>query len=108
VIFTGTIGNEINTESQELSQKPHAVNLETNTIAQKTVKLNQQSTAAAVKSSRTTRINVQLFLITTPFILALQHFGAEEDIFSFECNPTTFTYTILRALLRTACPHLYP
>ena len=93
-IFIGTIGNEINAESQELSRRSHAVNLETNTIAQETAKLNRQSTAAAVESSQTTRINVQLFLITTPFILALQYFGAEKDIFSFERNPRTFTYAV--------------
>ncbi|KAJ4343973.1 hypothetical protein N0V95_006489 [Ascochyta clinopodiicola] len=77
-----------------LSRRSHAVNLETNTITQETAKLNRQSTAAAVESSRTTRINVQMFLITTPFILALQYFGAEKDIFSFERNPKTFSYTI--------------
>lgn len=35
-----------------------------------------------------------MFLITTPFILALQYFGAEKDIFSFDRNPRTFSYTI--------------
>ena len=90
----GTVGNKINAESQDLSRRSHAVNLETNTITQETAELNRQSTAAAVESSRTTRINVQLFLITTPFILALQYFGADKDIFSFERNPRTFSYTI--------------
>lgn len=47
-----------------------------------------------MESSRTTRINVQMFLITTPFILALQYFGAEKDIFSFDRNPRTFSYAI--------------
>jgi hypothetical protein len=90
----GTVGNKINRESQELSRLSHAVNLETNTITRETAELNRQSTTAAVDSSRTTRINVQLFLITTPFILALQYFGAEKDIFSFDRNPRTFSYTI--------------
>jgi hypothetical protein len=35
-----------------------------------------------------------MFLITTPFILALQYFGAEKDIFSFDRNPRTFSYAI--------------
>jgi hypothetical protein len=90
----GTIGNKINAESHELGRRSHEINLFTNTISQETAKLNRQSTAAAVESSRTTRINVQMFLITTPFILALQYFGAEKDIFSFDRNPRTFSYTI--------------
>jgi hypothetical protein len=36
-----------------------------------------------------------LFLVTTPFVLALQYFGAEKDIFSFERNPRTFSYAIV-------------
>lgn len=36
----------------------------------------------------------KLFLVTTPFVLALQYFGAEKDIFSFERNPRTFSYAI--------------
>lgn len=86
-LFIGTVGNKINAESQELSRRSHEVNLET-------AKLNRQGTAAAVESSRTTRINVQMFLVTTPFILALQYFGAEKDIFSFDRNPKTFSYAI--------------
>jgi hypothetical protein len=93
-LFMGTVGNKINRESQALSRDSHRVNLETNTITRETAELNRQSTIAAVDSSRTTRINVQLFLITTPFILALQYFGAEKDIFSFDRNPRTFSYTI--------------
>lgn len=93
-LFLGTVGNKINRESQALSRLAHQVNLETNTITKETAELNRQSTIAAVDSSRTTHINVQLFLITTPFILALQYFGAEKDIFSFDRNPRTFSYTI--------------
>lgn len=89
-----TIGNKINAESQALGRRSHEVNLLTNTITKETANLNRQSTAAAMESSRTTRINVQMFLITTPFILALQYFGAEKDIFSFDRNPRTFSYTI--------------
>jgi hypothetical protein len=32
--------------------------------------------------------------VITPFILALQYFGAERDIFSFDRNPKTFSFTI--------------
>ncbi|UPX18040.1 uncharacterized protein EKO05_0008363 [Ascochyta rabiei] len=93
-ILTLSMGKKINNESQALSLRSHAVNLEKITITQETAKLNRQSTAAAVESSRTTRINMQMFLITTPVILALQYFGAEKDIFSFERNPKTFSYTV--------------
>lgn len=89
-----TIGIKINAESYDIGRRSHAINFLTNNISQQTARLNRQSTAAAVESSRTTRINVQMFLITTPFILALQYFGAEKDIFSFDRNPRTFSYTI--------------
>ena len=89
-----TIGIKINAESYDIGRRSHVINLLTNNISQQTARLNRQSTAAAVESSRTTRINVQMFLITTPFILALQYFGAEKDIFSFDRNPRTFSYTI--------------
>jgi hypothetical protein len=89
-----TIGIKINAESYDIGRRSHAINLLTNNISQQTARLNRQSTAAAVESSRTTRINVQMFLITTPFILALQYFGAEKDIFSFDRNPRTFSYAI--------------
>lgn len=36
----------------------------------------------------------KLSLVTTPFVLALQYFGAEKGIFSFERNPRTFSYAI--------------
>lgn len=89
-----TIGIKINAESYEIGRRSHILNLQTNNISHQTARLNRQSTAAAVESSRTTRINVQMFLITTPFILALQYFGADKDIFSFDRNPRTFSYTI--------------
>lgn len=73
--------------------------------------LNRKSTRAAVASSRATRINVQLFLVgaqirfrlssitdllqvTTPFVIALQYFGAEHDIFAFERTSATFVYAL--------------
>ena len=90
----GTIAIKINAESHELGRQSHVINLLTNNISHQTARLNRQSTAAAMESSRTTRINVQMFLITTPFILALQYFGADKDIFSFDRNPRTFSYTI--------------
>lgn len=104
------VGNRLNSETQEHTREAHKVNLATNRVSQKMAELNSKSTQAAVDSSRTTRINVQvspsshdtrrisdtgkLFLVTTPFVLALQYFGAEKDIFSFERNPRTFSYAI--------------
>ncbi|KAF3006042.1 hypothetical protein E8E13_010813 [Curvularia kusanoi] len=38
--------------------------------------------------------NLQLFVITTPLVLALQYFGADKDIFSFERNAKTFGIAI--------------
>ncbi|KAJ8113691.1 hypothetical protein OPT61_g4239 [Boeremia exigua] len=81
------VSNRLNSEAQK-------VNIDTNRASQKMAELNRRGTEAAVKSSQITRINVQLFLVTTPFILALQYFGAEKDIFSFERNPRNFSYAI--------------
>ncbi|KAF3034718.1 hypothetical protein E8E12_007033 [Didymella heteroderae] len=60
------IGNQLNSETQAHTHEANKVNLDTN----------------------------KLFLVTTPFVLALQYFGAEKDIFSFERNPRTFSYAI--------------
>jgi hypothetical protein len=38
---------------------------------------------------------VQIILFTTPFILALQYFGAERDIFSFDRNMKNFVFCVL-------------
>jgi hypothetical protein len=38
---------------------------------------------------------VQIILFTTPFILALQYFGSERDIFSFDRNMKNFIFCVL-------------
>jgi hypothetical protein len=38
---------------------------------------------------------VQIILFTTPFILALQYFGSERDIFSFDRNMKNFVFCVL-------------
>ncbi|KAF1929712.1 uncharacterized protein M421DRAFT_91531 [Didymella exigua CBS 183.55] len=93
-LLMAKVGNRISAETQEHSRESHKVNLATNRVSQQMAVLNRKSTQAAVESSRTTLVNVQLFLVTTPFVLALQYFGAEKDIFSFEKNPRTFSYAI--------------
>lgn len=54
------VGNRLNSETQEHSREAHKVNLATNRVSQRMAVLNRRSTQAAVESSRTTRINVQV------------------------------------------------
>lgn len=55
------IGNQLNSETQAHTHEAHKVNLKTNQVSQKMAILNGKSTQAAVESSRTTRINVQVW-----------------------------------------------
>lgn len=54
------IGNQLNSETQAHTREAHKVNLDTNKVSQQMAVLNRKSTQAAVESSRTTRINVQV------------------------------------------------
>ncbi|UPX18038.1 uncharacterized protein EKO05_0008361 [Ascochyta rabiei] len=94
--------NLANSETREFSRQAQGYNLKTVRMSHSMYKLNRKSTEATEATTHTTRINVQLFLITTPFFLALQYFGAEKDIFSFDRSPKTFGITC--AILLCALP----
>lgn len=54
-------------------------------------------------TSRITRNNILVFWLTTPFVIALQYFGADRPIFpSFEQNPKNFILSLI--VLGTALP----
>lgn len=103
--------NQLSYKMAEVNQDIHGLSYEMAEINRDIHVLNRTSTNAAVETGRTTRTNVQvgsgvsfstmaptdnsqLFGITTPLILALQYFGAEKEIFSFERNPTSFSIAL--------------
>ncbi|KAH6642104.1 hypothetical protein C7974DRAFT_95377 [Boeremia exigua] len=53
-----------------------------------------RSSAAAEETSRTTRVNIQLFMITASIVIALQYFCSDRALFSFERNTQTFFISI--------------
>ncbi|OSS44615.1 hypothetical protein B5807_10526 [Epicoccum nigrum] len=71
------------------------VDRELNDLRLEMTKLNRTSTSAAVETSRLTRTNVHVFLIVTPFVLTLQYFSGENEIFSFDRSPSTFSYSVM-------------
>ncbi|KAF1845932.1 uncharacterized protein K460DRAFT_417114 [Cucurbitaria berberidis CBS 394.84] len=98
--------NSLNIESHHLSERTHELNVRTSVLNDKIRELNEKSTeaacanqAAAAKTSRSTRVNVELLLFTTPFGMVLQYFGSEKDIFSFNRNPKTFILATLILML---------
>jgi hypothetical protein len=44
----------------------------------------------AEEMARTSRVNMQLLIITTAVVIALQYFCSDQALFSFERNPRTF------------------
>ncbi|KAI8935688.1 hypothetical protein NX059_007209 [Plenodomus lindquistii] len=98
--------NQLSSEAHSLSQRTHDLNERTSLLNDRIRELNEMSAqaacanqAAAAKTSRSTRVNVELLLFTTPFAMVLQYFGSEKDIFSFKRNPTTFIIATLVLML---------
>lgn len=98
--------NRVSLESHELSEQTHRLNVRSSDLNEKLRELNEKSAdaacanlAAAAKTSRSTRVNVELLLFTTPFAMVLQYFGSENNIFSFKRNPTTFVVATLILML---------
>ncbi|KAF2999686.1 hypothetical protein E8E13_002285 [Curvularia kusanoi] len=86
--------NRSSLRSVELTVETNQLNLKMAEVNRDVLEFARTSTDAAVQSSRTLRLNVQLFLIITPLVLALQYFGAEQDILKFERSPRTFAITV--------------
>ncbi|KAF2831927.1 hypothetical protein CC86DRAFT_280201, partial [Ophiobolus disseminans] len=98
--------NRLNTESYDLNRQAHVVHLSTSVISRDIQHLNRRSTEAACENqkaaqetSQTTRVSVEILLFTTPFAIALQYFGAERAIFSFNRNPRSFFICIVILLI---------
>ncbi|KAH4071235.1 hypothetical protein HBI23_101520 [Parastagonospora nodorum] len=101
--------NELNVQSHDIQRQTQALAESTIALNKEIRKLNEESTEAAranqadaAKTSLSTRVNVELLLLTTPFGMVLQYFGSEKDIFSFSRNTKTFVLStiILMIILR--------
>ncbi|KAG9196556.1 hypothetical protein G6011_01677 [Alternaria panax] len=80
--------NRINMDNHDLSERTHKLNQRTSVLSNKMREINDLSMnaalanrAAAAKTSRSTRVNVELLLFTTPLQMVLQYFDSEKDIF---------------------------
>ncbi|XP_014561612.1 hypothetical protein COCVIDRAFT_33601 [Bipolaris victoriae FI3] len=92
--------------SHQLSERMHKLNEETCVLNKEIHKLNERSTEAAcanqaeaIKTSRSTRVNVELLLLTTPLGMVLQYFSSEQEILFFKRNPKTFVLATLVLML---------
>ncbi|KAI8935690.1 hypothetical protein NX059_007211 [Plenodomus lindquistii] len=69
--------------------------LSSNDLNQQTNIFSEASNHAARTSVNLTRCSFLVFLITTPFVIALQYFGADKQIFpSFDRNPRNFIFSL--------------
>ncbi|KAH4196657.1 hypothetical protein HBH98_032210 [Parastagonospora nodorum] len=106
---TTHLGHMLSLESNRLMAQNNTQALAEFTIAvnKEIRKLNEESTEAAganqadaAKTSLSTRVNVELLLLPTPFGMVLQYFSSEKDIFSFSRNTKTFVlYTIILMII---------
>ncbi|CAN9184743.1 unnamed protein product [Alternaria alternata] len=94
-----------NLESIKVQHQTLSVNLTTQRISRDMQRMNQQNTLAAQRTSYTTRTNVLMIWITTPFLAALQYFSADQPIFtSFDRSPRNFGISL--CILALALPLL--
>ncbi|KAJ8113690.1 hypothetical protein OPT61_g4232 [Boeremia exigua] len=69
----------------------HEHNLE---ISESATESANKSQRAAEDTGRATRVNVQLLMVTTAVVIALQYFCAERDLFAFERSAQAFWISI--------------
>ncbi|EUC36893.1 hypothetical protein COCCADRAFT_33883 [Bipolaris zeicola 26-R-13] len=95
--------------THKLNERMHKLNEETCVLNKEMRELNERSTEAAcanqaeaIKTSSSTRVNVELLLLTTPFGMVLQYFDSEAQILFFKRSPKTFVLAtiVLMLLLR--------
>lgn len=112
IIQNEQLSQEINMyhlASHQLSERMHKLNEETCRLNKEIHKLNERSTEAtcanqteSIKTSHSTRVNVELLLLTTPLGVVLQYFSSEQEILFFKRSPKTFVLAtiVLMLLLR--------
>jgi hypothetical protein len=77
-----------------LTRRALDLNLETSKLSKRTTEIAAVSLKAAEETSRVSRVSIYLVLATTPFIIALQYFTSERNLFAFERNPRNFFTSI--------------
>ncbi|KAF1845931.1 uncharacterized protein K460DRAFT_430894 [Cucurbitaria berberidis CBS 394.84] len=77
-------------QTYDLSHQTHDISLQINKLSKRTTAIALVSQKAAEETSRTTRVNVQIILTTTPFAIALQYFCSEQNLFAINRTPKTF------------------
>ncbi|KAH7401888.1 hypothetical protein DE146DRAFT_444682 [Phaeosphaeria sp. MPI-PUGE-AT-0046c] len=111
--FATHLGRTMDLESNVVARKSNGIQEHTQRLAESTIELNTEirtfneisseaaraNQADAAKTSLSTRVNVELLLLTTPFGIVLQYFGSEKDIFSFARNTKTFLVSTLILML---------
>ncbi|KAJ8113689.1 hypothetical protein OPT61_g4233 [Boeremia exigua] len=88
------ISNRISLENIEMSRKLTDINREASRYSEKAAESALKSLAAAEETSRSSRVNVQLFMLTTAVVIALQYFCSERALFAFERSPRAFWISI--------------
>lgn len=78
----------------EMSRKMTISHEQVITLTSKAVKSAAKSQKAGEDTSRATRVNVQLLMVTTAVVIALQYFCSDRDLFEFERSPRTFWISI--------------
>ncbi|KAI1556727.1 hypothetical protein PtrSN002B_001891 [Pyrenophora tritici-repentis] len=82
-------------ENYLLGRHMHELNFRTTELAGKTTQIALRSQQIAEETNRTTRTNVQLLMITTPFAFALQYFCGDSNFFSIERTPKAFVISLV-------------
>ncbi|KAF2630856.1 hypothetical protein BU25DRAFT_408133 [Macroventuria anomochaeta] len=93
------LGLQLNVHSNVLSKQTHRETLVATKLNRKTTIIAKESQKAAVKTHNISQISFEVLLFTTPFILALQYFGAEREIFSFDRNTKNFICCVIVLML---------
>ncbi|KAH7072764.1 hypothetical protein BKA63DRAFT_567357 [Paraphoma chrysanthemicola] len=86
-------------EKNERSRQAHDLSMSAYRLSRRATAYTVKSQKAAEETSRTTRVNVQLLLTTTPLALALQYFCADSNIFSINRTPKTFVVCLFVLML---------
>lgn len=77
-------------EQYDFSYRTHMRNLEIDKRSRRATSIALISQKAAEETSRTTRANVQLLMLTTPCAISLQYFCGESNFLSIERTAKSF------------------
>ncbi|KAF1360251.1 hypothetical protein EJ07DRAFT_177570 [Lizonia empirigonia] len=98
--------NRLTQENIILTRAMADINLKTSSHSERAAESAAKSSTAAEETSRATRVNVQLFVLSTALVIALQYFCSDRALFAFERTPRTFWISIgilMPALALVSC-----